>query len=158
MTDPMKRNLMKAVGLAFGLSVVSGCAGAQPKNRSVSTVKFNYTERYIGDVTVDGVWTGGVDAFGGGGSRVEGLMAPADLSRSAVVQVKWIVSGRLDFSTNRYIELPLEKKQAAVEVAMPYPANPSYLVVHFYPDGHVEAELEADRPKRRIAQPAGYPR
>lgn len=154
MIDTMKRTLIKALALG----AVSGCASAEPKGRSVNTVVINYTDRYIGDVTADGVWVGAADAYGGEGNRVQGLLAPSDANRAAVLKVKWVVSGRLDFKTNHYIELPVEEKSSSVEVARPYPANPSYLVIHFYPDGHVEAELEADRPKRRIPKPPGYPR
>jgi Protein of unknown function (DUF3304) len=158
MNDRMKRNLLKAMGLGLGLSVVSGCAGAQPGGRSVSILKFNYTARYIGDVVVDGAWTGGVDAFSGGGKSAEGLMAPSDPNRAAIIQVKWVVADDYDVATNTYTRRPDERREAAVEVARPFPTNPSYLILHFYPDGHVEAELEADRPKRRIPQPAGYHR
>ena len=153
MIDDMKRKLVKVLAL----SPVTGCASAGPKGRSVTTLTFNYTERYIGDVVVDGAWTGGANAFGMGGGAL-GLLAPSDPTRAAVLKLEWIVSGRLDFKTNRYVELPIEKKSASVEVARPYPTNPSYLVLHFYPDGHVEAELETDSPKRRIPPPAGYRR
>ena len=154
MIDFMKRNLLKVLGLG----AVSACAAAEPKGRSVSAVVINYTDRYIGDVVVDGVWAGAADAYSGEGNRVQGLLAPSDPNRIVVLKVKWIVSGRLDFSTNRYVELPIEEKTANVEVARPYPPNPRLLVLHFYPDGRVEAELEADLPKRRIPRPPGYHR
>jgi Protein of unknown function (DUF3304) len=154
MIDTMKRTLIKALTLG----AVSGCASAEPKGRSVSTVKYNYTDRYIGDVVVDGAWAGGVDAHGGGGDRIQGLMAPSNSSRVAVLNVKWVVADVYDIATNKYSRRTDEPHQASVEVARPYPANPSYLVLHFYQDGHVEAELEADRPKRRIPAPAGYHR
>lgn len=154
MIDDMKRNWLKWLGLA----AVSGCAQAQPKSRSVSTVKFNYTDRYIGDVVVDGAWTGGVDAYGGGSGLAQGLLAPSDANRKVLLKVKWRLSGLYDIASNTYARLPVEEFTAEVPVAWPYPANPSYLVLHFYPDGHVEAELEADRPKRRVPQPPGYHR
>ena len=154
MIDTMKRSLIKAIGL----SALGSCAIAAPQRRSVSTVKFNYTDRYIGDVVVDGAWAGGVDAFGGGGDRVQGLLAPSDPSKAVVLSVKWIVADLYDVATNAYSRRPGEPREAQVPVARPFPANPSYLVIHFYPDGHVEAELEADRPKRRIAPPNGYDR
>ena len=157
MIDTMKRSLIKAIGLG----ALGSCAVAAPQSRSVSTVKFNYTDRYIGDVVVDGAWTGGVDAFGGGSKLAQGLLAPSDSSKSAVLNVKWVVGSKYDLATNNYIReavIPREEKEASVEVARPFPVNPTYLVVHFYPDGHVEAELEADRPNRRIAPPTGYDR
>ena len=154
MIDRMKRNLVKALGMA----VVSGCAGAETPGRSVSTVKFNYTDRYIGDVIVDEAWTGGVDAFGGGGKLAQGLLAPSDPNRQVIVKVKWSVGSYYSIADDSYTRAPIEEKSAQVEVARPYPPNPSYLVLHFYPDGHIEAELEADRPKRRIPAPPGYQR
>jgi hypothetical protein len=153
MIDTMKRTLIKALTLG----AVSGCAGAEPNGRSVTTLTFNYTERYIGDVVVDGAWTGGADAFGMGGGA-QGLLAPSDPNRVAVLKVKWVVADLYDVAANKYSRRPDESHEASVEVARPYPTNPSYLVLHFYPDGHVEAELEADRAKRRIPPPAGYHR
>ena len=153
MIDGMKRKLVKV--LAF--SAVSGCASAGPKGRSVTTLTFNYTERYIGDVVVDGAWTGGANAFGMGGGA-QGLFAPSDPNRTVVLDVRWIVADVYDVASDKYSRRPDEPHRASVEVARPYPANPSYLVLHFYPDGHVEAELEADSPKRRIPPPAGYRR
>ena len=154
MIDPMKRKLLQLLGLG----VMSGCVGAQPKGKSVSIVKFNYTDRYLGDVIVDGAWTGGVDAYSGGGKRAGGLLAPSDPNRVAVLKVKWVVADVYDVALNTYSRRADEPHEASVEVARPYPANPRLLVLHFYPDGHVEAELEADQPKRRIPPPAGYHR
>lgn len=150
----MKRTLLKLLGL----SAVAGCASALGEGRSVSILKFNYTNRYIGDVTVDGAWTGGVDAYGGGGKMAQGLLAPKDPNKRVVLKVKWIVADDYDIAANKYTRRPDESKEAIVELSRPYPLNPSYLVLHFYPNGHVEAELEPDRPKRRIPPPAGYHR
>ena len=154
MIDTMKRSIIKAIGLG----ALSGCAIAAPQSRSVSTVKFNYTDRYIGDVLVNGVWAAGVDAFGGGGDRIQGLLAPSDSSKPIVLAVKWVVADEYVVAENKYLRRPDEAHKAMVEIARPFPTNPTYLVLHFYPDGHVEAELEADRPKQRIAPPKGYHR
>ena len=154
MIDIMKRTLIKALTLG----AVSGCASAEPKGRSVNTVVINYTDRYIGDVTADGVWVGAADAYGGEGNRVQGLLAPSDANREAVLKVKWSVGSIYNLEADSYTRTTVEEKTAQVEVARPYPPNPSYLVIHFFPDGHVEAELEADRPKRRIPRPPGYHR
>lgn len=154
MTDLMKRHLLKAVGLGM----LSGCAAAAPAGRSVSIVKFNYTDRYIGDVAVNGVWAAGVDAFGGGGDRIQGLLSPSNANATVSLKVTWVVADDYDVASNKYSRRSGEPRESAVEVARPYPVNPSYLVLHFYPDGHVEAELEADRPKRRIPPPPGYHR
>ena len=154
MTDIIKRNLLKVAGLGM----LSGCATAAPAGRSISIVKFNYTDRYIGDVIVDGVWTGGVDAYGGGGKLAQGLLAPSNSARPATLKMGWSVGAIYSVAEDEYTRMPIEKKTANVEVARPYPADPTYLVLHFFSDGHIEAELEADRPKRRIPPPPGYHR
>jgi hypothetical protein len=154
MMDSMKRQLLKL----FGVAALSGCAQAQTKSRSVSTVVLNYTNRYIDRVFVDGVFAGIANAYGGEGSRVQGLLAPSDPNRVAVLSISWELSGLYDVEGNTYTRVPIERYQTKVEVARPFPANPDYLVLHFYPDGHVEAELEAGRVKWRIPRPAGYHR
>lgn len=154
MINTMKRTLIKALALG----AVSGCASAEPNGRSVNTVVINYTDRYIGDVTANGVWVGSADAYGGEGNRVQGLLAPSDANRAAVLKVKWSVGSLYNIEADSYTRTTVHEKTAQVEVARPYPPSPSYLVIHFYPDGHVEAELEADRPKRRIPPPPGYHR
>lgn len=153
----MKRSLLKILGLP-SLSVLTACASAQGEGRSVSIDKYNYTNRYIGDVTVDGAWTGGVDAYGGGGKRAQGLLISKDLNKKIILKVNWVVADIYDVTTNKYTRQPDESKNAEVELPRPYPLNPSYLVLHFYPDGRVEAELSSDRPTRRIPQPPGYHR
>ena len=152
--DTMKRHWLKL----FGAALMGGCAQAQPVGRGVSVVKFNYTDRYLADVVVDGAWTGGVDAFSGGSKMAEGLLAPSDPNRKVVLHLKWVVADIYDVPSNTYSRRPDEPRTAEVPVAWPYPASQDYLVLHFYPDGHVEAELEADRPKRRIPPPPGYHR
>ncbi|WP_295747949.1 hypothetical protein [Undibacterium sp.] len=152
--DSMKRQLLKL----FGLVALSGCAQAQTKSRSVSTYCFNYTDRFIDRVFVDGVFAGIADAYSGEGSGVEGLLAPSDPNRVAVLSISWELSGLYDIESNTYTRVPVERYQAKVEVARPFPPNPGSLVLHFYPDGHVEAELVASREIWRIPRPAGYHR
>lgn len=150
----MKRMLLKL----FGLVALGGCASAQGEGRSVGIVNFNYTNRYIADVMVNEAWAGGVDAYGGGGKIAQGLLAPKDSNKQVVLKVTWVVADDYDVASNKYTRRADESHSANVEILRPHPANPSYLVLHFYPDGHVEAELEADRPKRRIPPPPGYHR
>jgi hypothetical protein len=153
MIDRMRRNGLRVLGAGL----LAGCAQVRPQGRSLTTVSFNYTDRYLGDVVVDGAWTGGADAFGMGGGA-QGLMAPSNPDRRVALKVQWNVGSIYNVESNTYTRAPIARRTVEVAVAWPYPANPSYLVLHFYSDGRVEAELEADRPKRRIAPPPGYQR
>lgn len=151
--------LYRAASIAL-LFVTGGCAAmlSADESRAVSTVKYNYTDRYIGDVIVNGAWTGGVDAHGGGGNLAQGILAPRDRNKQHSVRVRWVVADVYDVASNTYSRRPDEHKEAEVKIAMPYPERPRYLMLHFYPDGHVEAELTERIPDRRIPQPQGYHR
>lgn len=148
----MKRTLLKLLGL----SALTGCASALGEGRSVSIDQYNYTNRYIGDITVNGVWAGEVGAYRGGGSRVQGLLAPQDSNKQIVLKVKWIVADIYDLATNTYTRKRDEPREAEVELPRPYPADADLLVLHFYPDGHVEAEVTGKRNNRRVPPPTGF--
>jgi hypothetical protein len=150
--DPMKRTLLKILGL----SALTGCASAQGEGRSVSIDQYNYTDRYIGDISVNGVWAGDVGAYQGGGDRIQGLLGPKDLNKQIVLKVKWSVGSYYSIKNNSYARAPLEQHSADVELPRPYPPDFDLLVLHFYPDGHVEAELTGKRKNRRIPQPEGF--
>ena len=152
--DPMKRTLLKFIGLG----TLAGCASAKAQGRSVSAIPINYTDRYIADVMIDGTWAGSANAYGGEGNRIEGFIAPTDPNKRVVLKVTWVVGSQYEVATNQYSRRPPEPREANVELPVPHPANPSYLILHFYPDGHVEAELSSDLPKRRIPRPTGYHR
>ena len=149
--DPMKRAILKLLGLA----ALSGCAWARGEGRSVSAVVINYTDRYIADVSVNGQWAGAANAYGGEGNRVEGFIAPSE-PKKIVLKVKWNIGSYYSVENDSYTRAPIESRSADVEIAKPYPLNPSYLILHFYSDGHVDAELSSERPVRKIPRPAGY--
>lgn len=150
----MKRALLKL----FGLAALGGCTSARGESRSISVDQYNYTDRYIGDITVNGVWAGSVGAYEGGGSRVQGLLAPRESNGKIVLKVKWIVGSYYSVENNSYTRAPAEQRSADVELPTPYPPDADLLVLHFYPDGHVEAELTGNRRNRRIPPPPGYHR
>jgi len=149
--DPMKRALLKL----FGLAALGGCASARGESRSVSIDQYNYTDRYIGDITVNGVWAGGVGAYRGGGKRVQGLMAPRQTDKKIVLKIKWNVGSYYSIESNTYTRAAIEPRSADIELPTPYPSDADLLVLHFYPDGHVEAEMTGNRKNRRVPAPDG---
>ena len=94
-----------------------GCSRAMARGKTpiMSLFAFNYSPYYLADVRVDGQYLGGLDGYTNGGSGM-GPRAPQGKGPDSV-RVRWI------------------------EAKTPYPPNPSTLLLHFYPDGHVEAEL-----------------
>lgn len=157
--------VLRAIVL-MGLLVVAGCQFpfADSKddevdlvNQGVTITSYNYTDRALNDVTVDGVWTGGAHAYSLGGGAA-GLLAPKDRSHQHSVKVKWEVQDYYDVKTNRYLRpAPRpESHEALVPIDFPYPERMNYLILHFYPDGHVEAELTERMPEQRIPPPEGF--
>ncbi|MDY0955801.1 hypothetical protein SOM22_14580 [Stenotrophomonas rhizophila] len=122
----------------------AGCSRAmaksKPKSPYLTLFAFNYSDRYLYDTRVDGTWMGGVSAYTDSGS-VMGPLAPRT-DKPITLDVRWKLSGRYDLKTNTYEKVgPLEPRSAQVTVRQPYPADPHTLLLHFYADGHVEAEL-----------------
>lgn len=155
--------------MLFGLSVVAACHSPQPGSQTgdevdlvqqgVTITSYNYTDRALNDITVDGVWAGGARAYSFSG-RAAGLLAPKDRSRQHSVKVRWDVGSKYDLATNRYPDEapPMEPHEVLVPIKFPYPQQVEHLILHFYPDGHVEAELTESMPEPRIPAPEGFRR
>jgi hypothetical protein len=103
------------------------------KTVKVDIVGYNYTDHYIESFSVNGYGGGHIalssPTSGGGGEYccfyyIEGIGFPYE------VEVEWGSSDRWG---------PTQK--AKVRIPQPKLANPHMLEIHFYPDGHLEAEL-----------------
>ncbi|MBV2208390.1 MAG: DUF3304 domain-containing protein [Thermomonas sp.] len=133
-----------AVALLVGAGLfgcTSNSAKAKKKVNYLSLFAFNYTDRSILDITVDGMWLGGASAYTNGGSAM-GPKPPRNMNKQHTIKVHWRPSSRYDLKTNRYVRGEVQPSHdAVVPIKFPYPDNPSELVLHFYPDGHVEAEM-----------------
>lgn len=148
--------------LLVGVACTSSAASkADKKSPYLTLFAFNYTDRAIGDIAVDGRWMGSAEAYMHGGA-VMGPKAPRR-GEPLVLQVSWDRSSVFDLETRRYRMGTSQpgRQKAEVVVKQPYPEDPSELILHFYQDGHVEAEL-MERGKRRwdlrrITPPEGHP-
>jgi hypothetical protein len=152
------------LGLLVGglLLVLPGCkqpkepnAGAKPGgapeqtretqrlNKHISSLTingFNYTDLYIDSFTVDGQGGGNIyvsSPTSGGGGSVCCASFSAGSTLPLRVKVKW----------TRDRERWCEKE---VLIPGPIPASPEHLGVHFFPDGHIEAELTEDYPEVKL--------
>lgn len=154
--------------LLAALLGITGCPRGltPPEDDSVDLVSqgatltsFNYTDRAINDITVDGVWGGGADAYSASGGAA-GLLAPRDRTRQHSVKVRWEVDDVYDVATNRYLEPtePPEQHEATLPIKFPYPEKIEFLILHFYPNGQVEAEFTERMPEPRIPPPEGFSR
>lgn len=155
------------IGLLLAVSLLAGCAVALANNREqvrpLTLFAFNYTNRAILDITVDGMWLGSASAHTNGGTAM-GPRPPRDRNKIHSVDVSWSISAsHYDLSTNKYVEDgDLVQRQARVPLKFPYPNDPDELILHFYPDGRVEAELIGREDNafdfRRVPIPEGHRR
>ena len=103
---------------------------------------FNYTDLYIDSFEVHGV--------GGGNIRVS---SPGSGGGGNTCCLTWITGG--SFPKELKIEWTRDGKRWCRGKAVlkgPEPARPEYLGIHFFPDGHIEAELTEHHaePKLRL--------
>ena len=144
--------------LIVGLSMLAACnkpkaeekPGAQPaqvedapaisQRVSLEINGFNYTDLYIDSFEVNG--QGGGNLFvssptSGGGKRTCCVSFWPGTSLPVQLKIKWTRD---------------RKRWCEKEVLLngPVPANPRHLGVHFFPDGHIEAEITADYPELKL--------
>lgn len=160
--DNLKTLIFGGITLAAIAIITTGCvayAKSRSNARPLSLFAFNYTDRAIIYITVDGMWLGVADAYTNSGSAM-GPMSPRNRKKQHTIEVTWEVSGLYDLTTNTYSRMPVEKKSAIVPIKFPYPENPRELILHFYPDGHVEAEMIDAKDRwenfRRFPVPKGH--
>lgn len=161
--EQIKSSAWWIVIAVVSLALLVGCASAAAKDKNkvkyLKLFAFNYTERYLIHITVDGVWMGGADAYTNGGSAM-GPRPPRNRNKQHSIEVHWQLSGLYDMKTDTYSRAPLENRSATVPIKFPYPENPNELILHFYPDGHVEAEMIDQKENvfdfRRIPIPEGH--
>ncbi|MFY0526730.1 DUF3304 domain-containing protein [Archangium gephyra] len=101
---------------------------------------FNYTDLYIDSFEVNG--QGGGNLFvssptAGGGKGVCCMSFRPGTKLPVQLRIKWTRDRK------RWCE-----KEALL--TGPVPANPRHLGVHFFPDGHIEAEITEDYPELKL--------
>lgn len=149
--------------LLFVVPALLACKGKLESAQSESIVSlsltgYNYTNRYIDDFSFDGL--GGGNLFvsgpnGGGGGSVccVRYVVGAD---AWTADIRWQVDactyGERTFSDGtKHHDIHRIYKEAKVKIDPRIPANPKYLEVHFYPDGHVEAAMTQESSAPRLA-------
>jgi len=111
-----------------------------PQPVSLTINGFNYTDLYIDSFEVNG--QGGGNLFvssptSGGGKDVCCVSFSPGTKLPVELRIKWTRDRK------RWCE-----KEALL--TGPVPANPRYLGVHFFPDGHIEAEITERDPEPKL--------
>ncbi|QRO01443.1 DUF3304 domain-containing protein [Archangium violaceum] len=101
---------------------------------------FNYTDLYIDSFEVNGQGGGNLyvssKTSGGGGSVCCASWTPGT-DAPLPVRIRWTRDRK------RWCE-------QEVPIRSPVPVNPQHLGVHFFPDGHIEAEITEAPPRLKI--------
>jgi Protein of unknown function (DUF3304) len=113
-----------------------------PKRASLTLYGYNYTDVGIYSFSVNGNGGGNLevgDKDGGGGGHVCCIGVIRDMQYPYKVQVKWTRDAK------RWCE-------QQVTVTPPFPPDPKYFEVHFYPDGKIEAAVteQASPPRLKL--------
>ena len=122
-------------------AVLSGCK-REPYMLGIEG--YNYTDRAIADFSVNGAWGANVvlsTPTTGGGGTMCCVVLGRDTKTPFWVTVEYRMDALETYPPRRMIEPAGAYKTAKVEVTGPIPPDPSYLEIHFYPDGHIEAAI-----------------
>lgn len=120
-----------------------GISGCSPFGKSSPTLEingFNYTDYYIDSFTVNGQGGGNVyvsSPTSGGGGGVCCVSWSPSTEPPVVVTIEW---------THDHSDICTQE----VTIREPYPENPNHIGIHFFQDGHVEAELTEDYPELKL--------
>lgn len=135
--------LVGTLVLLMSIVVVAGCAAKAAKSDKPIFMRlfgFNYTDRYLRFVRVDGNYLGGLNAYLNGGSSSMGRQKFN--GKPVAVRVTWEEGNHYDLATNKHVrDGHAVGREALVDVKHPYPKDADTLVLHFLPDGTVEAEF-----------------
>ena len=122
---------------------VVGCTANATKSDKLIFMRlfgFNYTDRYLRFVRVDGNYLGGLNAYLNGGSSSMGRRKFN--GKPVAVRVTWEEGNHYDLATNKHVmDGHALRREALVDLKYPYPKDATTLVLQFMPDGTVEAEL-----------------
>jgi hypothetical protein len=147
---PAKRSLLTCRALLLGtLGLLWGCDRKQSAGPPAPDSKpamleiqgFNYTDLYIDTFEVNGRSGGNLlvsDTLSGGGGGVCCVTWSPDTPLPVRLTISWTREN------NRRCEQDIEFKG-------PVPPSPRHLGIHFYPDGHIEAEITQDYPEVRLS-------
>jgi hypothetical protein len=102
---------------------------------------FNYSDLYIDSFEVNGHGGGNLfvsspDSGGGGGTCCVAWSPGSTLP--IPLKITWTRDGK-------------RRCEQDVELKGPFPASPRHLGVHFFPDGHLEAEVTEDYPTLKLS-------
>ncbi len=123
--------------------------GILSKPYVLKIVGYNYTDRPIAYLSVNGRGGAGVSLSisSSRAGSVGNMLLPHSTKTPFWLDIKYQKDALDSYPPRKIIEPASDYINTKVEVTGPVPANPGYVEIHFYPDGHIEAALSgADGP------------
>ncbi|WP_081771677.1 DUF3304 domain-containing protein [Paraburkholderia nodosa] len=130
--------------LLFFVLPVMVFKGCKKEPYILAIIGYNYTDRAIADFSVNGQGGSNVELStpdAGGGKESCCVVMNSDTKTPIWVDVDYKMSALESYPPRKIIEPSAPYRKARVEVTGPVPQDPSYIEIHFYPDGHIEAAL-----------------
>ncbi|MEX3947678.1 DUF3304 domain-containing protein [Paraburkholderia sp. EG287B] len=118
--------------------------GCKKEPYMLAVIGYNYTDRAIADFAVNGQGGSNVELstpYAGGGKESCCVLMNSDTKTPFSVDVEFQMDALEAYPPRKVIEPAGPYKEKRVEVTGHIPSDPSYLEIHFYPDGHIEAAL-----------------
>ncbi|MET3449114.1 DUF3304 domain-containing protein [Ralstonia sp. 1138] len=140
-----KTAAQRCAAIFLGLLIfasLSGCAKEEPYMLAI--IGYNYTDRAIAFFGVNGQGGSNVELStptAGGGKESCCVVMRKGTKTPFKVEVMYEMDALESYPPRKIIEPPGPYLTRQVEVTGPVPPDPSYLEIHFYPDGHIEAAL-----------------
>jgi hypothetical protein len=136
------RNVFFSILLCIvSIVILQGC---KKEAYMLSIIGYNYTDRAIADFGVNGQGGSNVELStpGAGGGKESCCVVMSSGTKTPFwVDVEYQMDALESYPPRRAIEPAGPYKKAKVEVTGPVPSDPSYIEIHFYPDGHIEAAI-----------------
>ncbi|MGF7192488.1 hypothetical protein JOE11_005566 [Robbsia andropogonis] len=141
----MKKHSAFLFFLAVCLLLLNSCTYAKPIG--LALMGYNYTDQKLAwfsvtdekGTSVNGGPVTLSSPTSGGGGGVCCVMLNPKTTKPTRLQIRWAIDSVTD--ANGHVVTPEVEKNAWVTVSPPFPADPGYFEVHFYPDGHVEVAV-----------------
>jgi hypothetical protein len=144
---------------------IGGLAGCRQEPYSLAIVGYDYTDRAVADFSVNDAWGANVSVStptSGGGKIICCVAMSRSTKTPFWVDVEYQMDALENYSPRKVIEPSGPYRKARVEVKGPIPPDPSYLEIHFYPDGHLEGAISGKDgplgPRLRLEARSAYAR
>ncbi|WP_169708645.1 DUF3304 domain-containing protein [Trinickia terrae] len=130
--------------VGLGLCAVVALSSRAKEPHELAIVGYDYTDRAISEFSVNDAWAGNLELStptNGGGSSVCCVTLARSTKTPFWITVRYRKDALESYPPRKIVEPAGGYIDAKVEVKGSIPDDASYLEIHFFPDGHLEAAI-----------------